>query len=174
MMDELFNWCSQSGHPAYIVAAVAHYYIESIHPFPDGNGRMGRLWHNAMLVRCSKVFRMVSIENAIRDRQQEYYDVLERCQNAGDCTEFLKFMLNLTVTVLENLRALQNPYVFSLLSAMSDTPMTTSDILRKMKMSDRGNLQKRYLKPAIDSGFVAMTKPDHPHSPTQMYVKLIH
>lgn len=81
MVDRLFDWCRSSGYPMYLTAAVAHYYVESIHPFRDGNGRMGRYWHSAMLRKQDRIFRMISVENSARKHRQEYYDVLERCQN---------------------------------------------------------------------------------------------
>ena len=81
MIRRLFDWCRDSDYPAPVTAAIAHHYIESVHPFPDGNGRIGRLWHSEVLHRCDPVFDLVPMETKIRGSQDEYYAVLERCQH---------------------------------------------------------------------------------------------
>ena len=173
MVEKLFDWCSTSGYPLYLIAAVAHYYIEAIHPFRDGNGRMGRYWHSAMLRKQSKVFRMVSIENAISRRQQDYYDILEKCQKENDCTGFIEFMLELTLSSLQSLSRMLEPRMSALLTSMGSKPMTSAQIMNKLGLKDRKNFQSSYLRPALECGFIAMTEPDSPHSPSQRYVRLV-
>lgn len=86
MMERLFDWCSQSDYDPPILASVAHYYIECIHPFPDGNGRMGRIWHHAVLHEYNRMFDLMPIESAINKHRSEYYAVLERCQSTDPQT----------------------------------------------------------------------------------------
>ena len=173
MVEKLFDWCSTSGYPLYLIAAVAHYYIEAIHPFRDGNGRMGRYWHSAMLRKQSKVFKMVSIENAISRRQQDYYDILEKCQKENDCTGFIEFMLELTLSSLQSLSRILEPRMSALLTSMGGKPMTSAQIMDRLGLKDRKHFQSEYLRPALECGFVAMTEPDSPHSPSQRYVRLV-
>lgn len=173
MMDRLFDWCAASRYPLYLIAAVAHYYIEAVHPFRDGNGRMGRYWHSAVLHRQDKVFRMVSIENAIYRRQQDYYDILEECQKAEDCTHFIEFMLELTLSSLQSLSHILEPRMSALLTAMGNKPMSSKQIMDSLGLRDRANFQTCYLRPALEYGFIAMTEPESPHSPTQKYVRLV-
>ena len=173
MVDKLFDWCSASGYPLYLIAAVAHYYIEAIHPFRDGNGRMGRYWHSAMLRSHNKVFRMISIENAISHRQQEYYDVLEKCQKDNDCTRFIEFMLELTLSSLKSLSRMLEPRMSALLTSMGNKPMTSAQIMETLGLKDRKHFRTTYLRPALECGFIAMTEPDSPNSPAQKYVRLV-
>lgn len=105
MVVKLFDWCGSSELPAPVIGAVAHFYLESIHPFPDGNGRIGRLWHSVVLRRFDKVFDIAPMEPEILGRRQDYYDVLSRCQkdDAQDCTLFIEFCLDTCVSSLERL-----------------------------------------------------------------------
>ena len=81
-------------HPL-VKSAVFHYEFEFIHPFMDGNGRMGRMWHSLFLGQWKDVFFWLPIEELIQSRQQEYYDALGVADNTADCTPFVKLMLEI-------------------------------------------------------------------------------
>ena len=74
-----------------IRSRVFHYELELIHPFADGNGRVGRLWHTPLL---STAFAWLPVESIIHDRQQEYYDAFNASNDAGESTVFIEFMLS--------------------------------------------------------------------------------
>ena len=71
-----------------------HYELEVIHPFADGNGRVGRLWHTLLLSKWNPAFAWLPVESIIHDRQQEYYGAINVSNDAGDSTVFIKFMLS--------------------------------------------------------------------------------
>ncbi len=171
MISRLFEWLSTTESPAVIKAAVAHYYIESIHPFEDGNGRMGRYWHTLILTRYDKIFDMVSLESKIGQRQNEYYSSLEDCQSAEpqDCTQFIDFCLDSTISALEDLLHLKDPRIHAILTVLDDGPKTTTELMSSLKLKDRSNFRNGYLIPAMEYGFVEMTEPDKPNSPKQRY-----
>jgi len=101
LITDLLKWLKKDiAVPSPIRAAVCHYELEFIHPFQDGNGRMGRLWHSLILCRYHPVFAQVPVESAVRNRQAEYYAVLGSCDNAGASTEFIEFALEVTLEAL--------------------------------------------------------------------------
>jgi len=92
------------------VSSVFHYEFEFIHPFIDGNGRMGRLWQTLMLAQWKPLFVDIPLESVIKIHQQEYYKALASADSAADSTVFITFMLNSILQTLENAlaNALQN------------------------------------------------------------------
>ena len=77
-----------------IRSCVFHYEFELIHPFTDGNGRVGRLWHTLLLSKWNPAFAWLPVESIIHDRQQEYYDAINASNDAGEATVFIEFMLS--------------------------------------------------------------------------------
>lgn len=94
LMKDLFSYLSDSEDPALIKSCVFHYEVEFIHPFLDGNGRMGRLWQTVVLSSENPVFAYLPFETLIRERQEEYYRVLALCDKAGSSTQFIEYMLD--------------------------------------------------------------------------------
>lgn len=84
-----------------ILSAIAHYEIEFIHPFEDGNGRIGRLWQHVILRYYHPAFEVVPFESLIRENQTRYYRILEKCDKAGDSTEFILFSLGILEDALK-------------------------------------------------------------------------
>ena len=94
LMLELFDFLKSNKDVSWLIkACVFHYELELIHPFSDGNGRMGRLWQQIILMKEDKIFEYIPIEALIKDNQEQYYKVLGICDNLGESTLFVEFML---------------------------------------------------------------------------------
>jgi Fic family protein len=101
LMKSLFDWIKieKELHPL-IKSSIVHYEIEFIHPFEDGNGRMGRFWQSLLLAKFNPVFKFVPVESLVEKNQQRYYDALEESDKSGTSNPFIEFMLQ---TILESL-----------------------------------------------------------------------
>lgn len=171
MMDRLFHWCSTTDLPKPVVAAVADYYIETIHPFFDGNGRMGRLWGSAILADHDKRFRDASVEWAILHHREEYFDVLRKCQMDSNCSRYVMFMLERMLEALDDLERMSEPRMADLLRNMTSYAMPAQRIMDKMGLHSRTNFLKNYMRPAVECGFVVMSDPENARSREQRYTK---
>lgn len=93
LVCELLDWLEKSDIHILIKSCVFHYELELIHPFSDGNGRMGRLWHTLLLSKWNPIFAWLPIESIIHDNQNAYYDAINISNNNGESTAFIEFML---------------------------------------------------------------------------------
>ena len=94
LVMELLDWAKSSDLHMLIRSCVFHYELELIHPFADGNGRVGRLWHTLLLSKWNPVFSWLPVESIIHDHQQEYYAAINTSNDAGESTAFIEFMLS--------------------------------------------------------------------------------
>lgn len=95
LMSDLFDYLSSEDELTIIKSCVFHYETEFIHPFIDGNGRMGRLWQTVILLKEFPVFEFLPFETLISQKQKEYYEVLANCDKNGESTEFIEYMLQI-------------------------------------------------------------------------------
>jgi Fic family protein len=93
LMTILFRYLKEGEDNLIIKSCVFHYEMEFIHPFMDGNGRMGRLWQTVILMRANPVFEYLPIEQEIKKSQEEYYYVLSQCDKEGLSTKFVEYLL---------------------------------------------------------------------------------
>ncbi len=100
-MDDLLSWLEKTDEHPLVASCVFHYEFEFIHPFQDGNGRMGRLWQTLILSHWRPVFALLPVETIIRDRQQDYYAALGRSDQAADATVFIEFMLGASNSLIK-------------------------------------------------------------------------
>ena len=95
LMSELFQYLKEEGELVLVKSCVFHYELEFIHPFLDGNGRMGRLWQTIILMQEYPIFEYLPFETMIRQTQQEYYASLSESDKAGKSTVFIEYMLKI-------------------------------------------------------------------------------
>lgn len=100
LMADLVNWLKKSQDHPLITSSVFHYEFEFIHPFTDGNGRLGRLWQTLILSKWHPLFLALPLESVIKDNQQKYYQALEQADKEGNSVAFIDFML---LTISETL-----------------------------------------------------------------------
>ena len=182
LMSELFHWMKEAHrdvHPL-ILSSVFHYEFVFIHPFSDGNGRMARLWHTAILSKWKPIFEYIPIESQIEKFQDEYYDAIAKCHVDGDSTIFIEFMLAQIDKILDDISAQVreedgqlSEYVKKLLEVMEyDIPYTSKSLMEKLGLKSKEGFRRNYLRPAVDRNLVRMTIPDKPNSRNQRYVRV--
>ncbi len=151
LLDSLFSWLQSSILHPLVKSCVFHYEFEFIHPFSDGNGRIGRLWHTLILQNWKPFFAWLPIETLIKDKQQEYYAALNHANTSGESTIFVVFMLHIIKDTLRQLSVVQsssnvgvnvgvNPSSQQklLLTLLQESPhMTSGELAQQMGLSKR-------------------------------------
>lgn len=181
LIKDVFSWMKKNEgkvHPL-IMAANFHYEFVFIHPFADGNGRMARLWHTAILHKWRSVFAYIPLESQIERFQTNYYDAIAQSHVNGNSDVFIEFMLEMIDQILDEVilqvnkaNAETSEYVKRMLNQMEyNVPYTSNEIMTRLNLKSKETLRKNYLNPAIDLGLVRMTLPDKPKSKNQRYVK---
>ena len=162
LMKDLFDYLNNDKDILLIKSCVFHYEFEFIHPFIDGNGRMGRLWQTVILKDYSPVFEYLPIESLIKERQQDYYDMLGKSDNLGNSTGFIEFMLEIINIALEDLLKTQNHTLTStdriiiFKNFIGNDFFTRQDYLRHNKEISTSTAS-RDLKEAVDNDIIEKT-----------------
>ena len=162
LMSDLFAWLEHAPDHLLIRSCVFHYEFEFIHPFSDGNGRMGRLWQSLILGRLNPVFEHLPIENLVYANQKSYYEAIGSSTQQTDCSPFIDFMLNEILNALkkyqgeplmtvvpdkvpnkvpDKLKSLHPEFsdtTWEVLARIMENPQNTAvEIGKKMNISDR-------------------------------------
>lgn len=199
LVHDLFAWYRESGLPPLVKSAVFHYELEFIHPFADGNGRMGRLWHRLLLGQQTRLFLFIPADELILERRKDYYGALGEADTSGDCAGFVEFMLEVvrdslrefaarcsqvcdqdtdqvsdqdTAQVSDQVRwtdSLSGTPAGRILRALGDETLSAAELMRRTGLSHMPTFRKNYLNPALEQGLIERTVPDRPNSSRQKY-----
>ena len=184
-IHNLFAWYQQSELHPLIKSAIFHYEFEFIHPFADGNGRMGRMWHSLLLGKWKDLFFWLPIEELIQFRQKEYYDALGAADKQADSAGFVELMLEIIrdslteVTVVGRSTDQHSDQVADqdktpterLLYVLSDKTLSATELMDRLGLSHKPTFRKNYLNPALEQNLIERTIPDKPNSRNQKYRK---
>lgn len=180
LIKDLVDWAKKEDVHPLIKSCVFHYEFEFIHPFADGNGRMGRMWQTLLLYKWKSLFGWLPIETLIRERQEEYYKVLGECDHCADSGKFVEFLLTAVYDALceiadtEQVTAQVTEQVKKLLEAMDDKEYSTRELMELLGLKHRPSFRDNYLLSALELGYIEMTIPDKPNSSKQKYKKVEH
>lgn len=174
-LEKLLQWVKTTGEHPLITSCVFHYEFEFIHPFADGNGRMGRLWQTLILSKWKAVLAYMPVETIIRNRQDAYYASLGQADSQGEATVFIEFMLQALYDTLKDMPLTDQvsvqvgDQVRRLLLALGQGEQSAAVLMQALSLRHVPSFRKTILTPALDAGLVERTQPDSPRSPTQRY-----
>lgn len=174
-MDALLDWLKRTEEHPLVASCLFHYELEFIHPFADGNGRMGRLWQTLILRKWKPLLAYLPVETVIQERQEDYYRVLAEADQRAEATPFVEFMLlALRDAISEAVSTDQvgdqvSDQVALMMKAVGGGERGGTDLMKALGLSHRPTFRGNYLNPALEGGWIERTQPDSPRSPTQRY-----
>lgn len=175
LMADLLAWLSRTDEHPLVAGCLFHYELEFIHPFADGNGRMGRLWQTLILRLWKPLLAYLPVETVIRERQNDYYRVLAEADECAEATPFVEFMLQALYHAI--VEAMTTDYVSDhvtdqvkrLLDVIGYNEINSTGMMQALGLSHRPTFRENYLNPALAGGWLERTQPGSPKSPTQRY-----
>jgi Fic family protein len=173
LMSDLMAWFASTGEHPIVASCIFHYEFEFIHPFSDGNGRLGRLWQTLILSKWKPLWAYLPVETIISEQQQQYYDLLGKADAAGDATPFVEFMAQVLKQALAKAITMEVTIEVAMevkrIIGVLNGEMKRKEIQSALKLKNDDHFRLAYLLPALTDGFIEMTQPDSPKSPTQRY-----
>jgi fido (protein-threonine AMPylation protein) len=176
----LFGWAKESELHPVIKSAILHYEIETIHPFADGNGRMGRLWQTLLLAKWNAIFAWIPMEAVLYQNRPQYYQAIEAARKANDSGAFIEFTLSALFDIISLQEKHRDKHLvehqvelsgiqFAVLKTLESKSLSRKEIFSAIGMNGDSRSFKRNIEPLLTDGFIEMTVPDKPNSRLQKY-----
>ena len=184
LIKELFDWAKKSDLHPVLKSAILHYEIEIIHPFADGNGRMGRLWQTLLLSKWNAIFAWIPMESVLYQNRQQYYRAIEAARKVNDSGVFIEFTLSALYEIIADQEKRQDKHQdkhidkhqvdlsdaqIDVLKSLKYKALSRKEIFMAVGMNSDSRSFKRHIEPLIEVGLVEMTLPDKPTSRLQKY-----
>lgn len=155
LIGNLLEWVRKTKTHPLISSCVFHYEFEFIHPFADGNGRMGRYWQTVLLAKWKPLFAWLPIETIVKEHQQEYYDAISQSDKVGNSTLFVEFMLRCIKQTIENIETPKKTSKKTpkevVMSLVSQNPkVTVAEMAEAMGMNKRN--AQRHINQLVEEG----------------------
>lgn len=193
LISNLIDWYKGSDLHHLVKSAIFHYEFEYIHPFADGNGRIGRMWHSLLLRKWKKIFYYLPVEELIQKRQSEYYKALSNATAMTDSACFVEYILEViketlvsfadTDQITDQVTAKDSASntklntfdklspVAKLIYVLGNDTLSLKELMERLHLSHKPTFRQNYLTPALEQHLIEMTIPDKPNSRLQMYRK---
>jgi len=184
LTEDLFNWARESKLHPVLKSAVLHYEIETIHPFADGNGRIGRLWQTLLLAKWNEIFAWMPMESILYQNRPQYYQAIEMARKANDSGVFIEFTLAALYEIIAEQEKHQDKHQdrhqdkhqvelsaaqIAVLKVIVNKDLPRKEIFAAVGMSGDSRSFKRNIEPLLAIGLIEMTIPDKPNSKLQKY-----
>jgi Fic family protein len=180
LIEDLFEWAKETELHPVLKSAILHYEIETIHPFADGNGRMGRLWQTLLLAKWNEIFAWIPMETVVHEMRPQYYQTLHDAQRTNDSGAFVEFALSaiLDTIVEQSKHQVEHPekhqvdlsdIQLAVLKTLKGKTRSRKEIFAAIRMSGDTRSYKRNIEPLLADGLIEMTVPDKPSSRLQKY-----
>ena len=189
LIEELFVWAKSTELHPVLKSAIVHCEIEIIHPFADGNGRMGRLWQTLLLAKWKTIFAWIPMESLVYEKRPQYYETLQNVQKNSNSGEFIEFTLFAILETLEAQARHQARHkekhidehidkhiveqlpdtMLAVLKALKSKNLSRNEIFAAISLNNDYRAFKRNIEPLLTDGYIEMTVPDKPSSKLQKY-----
>lgn len=185
LMDDLFNWAKQSELHPLLKSAILHYEIEIIHPFADGNGRMGRLWQTLLLAKWNEIFAWIPMESVLYENRERYYSAIKESKKVNDSGVFIEYSLSAIHEIVAEQAKHQVKHQdkhqdkhqgdltdiqFAMLKLLRNKALSRREIFAEVGINGDTRSFKRHIAPMIEADLIKVTIPDKPKSPRQKYM----
>lgn len=176
LVNDLFEWARESELHPVLKSAILHYEIETIHPFADGNGRMGRFWQTLLLTRWKTIFEWIPMETVLYRNRGQYYQAIEDFHGANDAGPFIEYTLHSVLdTIIDQEKHQVEHQVerskiqISVLRSLGERSLSRKEMFGYLGITGDSRSFKRHIQPLLDEGLIEMTVPAKPTSRIQRY-----